>query len=300
MSTFTRRRLLEKYRVEAQGWAAEHGDGPVEELEFEVSSRRNYLDALRSFDPATSFAEQLTVRLSGEFAHRGILDLELSPLLTAVRRIFFETRAVNLGLADVGTGSTVLFFRPVDADERGPVLADSAAPVEATPADDVGRTLVRVVDAVEQSTDVRQWRPYVNGLEGVSEVLDAHNLDAEFLWSSMGGSLAGARLTSRGRGYLRSLKTSTTEVHLVPVSGRVTELRESGYVKLKTGIGRTSPTHEVRIDSQDLLSLGLALGETAHFEVREQRQRDRLGRESPGRLDFVRVLSAQDGLDLES
>lgn len=300
MTSPTRRRLLEKYRSESQGWLTERGDGPAEELELEISSRRNYLDALRDFDPAARFAEQLTVRLSGDFAHRGILDLELSPILTALRRIFAETKSVSLGLSDVGTGSTVLYFRPVETEEQEPVLESSAAPVEASPADDVGRTLVRVVRAVEESTDVRQWRTYVSGLEDVSEVLDRHDLDADFMWSSMGGYLAGARLTSSGRGYLRSLKTSTTDENLIPVSGRVTELRESGYVKLKTGRGRTSPTHEVHIDSEDLLALGLSLGETAHFEVREKRTRDRLGRESTGRLEFVRALSAQDGLDFES
>lgn len=303
MTSETRRRLLEKHRREIERWFAAEDSGPADDLSVEVESRKNFIDAVRDFDSGVAFAEQLTVRLVGESAHTGLLDLQLAPVLDGLRQVFQDVQAIDLGLVGIDSGSTVLRLRPVAqtiplGDDL--VLSDQAMPIGVTSADDVGRTLIKVVEASEGSGDLRRWSGYVKGLEVVSGTLDDHDLNAEFTWSSMGGSLSRAALTAVGRGYLRSLREATSESTRIAVSGRIVELRESGHVRVKAGTSRTSPSYDVRIDHDELLRMDLRLGRTVHMLVQETIERDRLGRERRQQLDFVQFLSAQDVLGDES
>lgn len=307
MTSSVRRYLLDKHRAELQEWGASEDAGPAEGLALEIEERKDYLEALREFDPGISFAEQLAVRLTGDAARRGLLDLQLAPILDGISRIFREVHSVNMGLADIGSGSTILYLRPVpvsmdDGEEPDAevVLADSATPVNATPADDIGRTLIKVVEATEDTGDLRGYQTYVRGLEVVSNTLDEHDLEAEFSWSSMSGSRSAARLTTTGRRYLRRLKESSPATTDQPISGRVTELRESGYVKIKTGSSKRSPAYDVHVEHDTLLDLRLALGDTVHMLVKETLERDQLGRETKRRYDFVRIISTPGELNLDA
>ncbi|GAB4084081.1 hypothetical protein GCM10028784_07110 [Myceligenerans cantabricum] len=307
MTSSVRRYLLEKHQEELQEWGESEDSGPTEGLALEIEERQNYLDAIREFNPGASFTEQLAVRLMGGAARRGLLDLQLAPILDGISRIFQDARSVNMGLEGVGTGSTVLYLRPVpisladdsEGDEPDLVLDDPEAPVSATAADDIGRTLIKVVEATEEAADLRGFTRYVKGLEMVSDTLDEHDLEAEFLWSSMSGNRSTARLTSAGRGYLRRLKQVSPKTTETPVSGRVVELRESGYVKIKSGSARRSPSYDVHVERDTLLDLRLSLGDTVHMLIEEQLERDQLGRETKRRYEFIRRIYSTDELGLD-
>jgi hypothetical protein len=290
------RRLLAQHRDEVDRWRADLGDSP-DELTWDVSDRRNLLEAMRAYDPRARFPEELTVRLLGETA-RGAMDLELTPLLEGVRRSFVEGPGLNMALAGVSAGSTVLHFRPSETVDPEVVGEDEAVPVDATVADTAGREYVAMVAAAEAGQDVRRWTRMLRGLEQAVDALESENLAAQIRWSSVSGAITVAQLTERGRNNVRRLSEGTEHRRRRPVSGRVTELRETGWVKLKTGAGRTSPVHEVRLPSEVLLGLHLELGQQAHFMVVETVTTDHLARESGVTLEFERVLSAGEAAEM--
>jgi hypothetical protein len=191
---------------------------------------------------------------------------------------------------------------PDGETERGEeevVLADADTPVNATPADNIGRTLIKVVEATEESADLRGYQHYVKGLEVVSSTLDEYDLEAEFLWSSMSGARSAARLTGTGRGYLRRLQRVSPATNDQPISGRVVELRESGYVKVKSGSSKRSPSYDVHVEHDTLLDLRLALGDTVHMLVEENLERDQLGREGKRRYEFKHIISSPGELNFD-
>lgn len=300
------KRLLREHRTEANLWFESQSSEPVSEIEWEVASRRNLLDSLRFVDPAIAFAEELTVRLVGEGTESGQLALELSPLLDGVRRSFDEHGQVSMALSGMSKGSTVLHFRsntPVDdckvEPERESAEETFDMPIDSSEVDAVGRHFVELVNAAEAQKDVRQWHKMVRGLEEVTKALETFDLTAQVAWSSMSGEFVTAAFTAAGRKFVRSLSEPRQDSRERFVSGRVTELRETGYVKLKTGFSHSSPIHEVHVPAELILNLGLSLGEQAHFLTKATVKHDRVGRQLSTRLDFLRVLSANEAAALE-
>ena len=73
---------------------------------------------------------------------------------------------------------------------------------------------------------------------------------------------------SRARGAGKPVQTEDlTEPR--PISGRVTELRESGQVKVKTGTRRNSPAYLVQVPPEDLIAMRLSFGDAVNFLVEE-------------------------------
>lgn len=302
MNEEARQRILRKHHDELSEWIATVTNASDRsEHDIEVEFRRNYLDSVRRFDSRLAYAEELVVRLMGDAARTGLLDLELAPVLEGIKRIFSDSGHVDIGLAGIASGSTVLKLRPLSSSPSFAgdlVLEDESVPVDATAADEVGRTLIKLVSATEQADDLRPWGSYLSGLETLAETLDSHDLDADFSWSSSAGSIAHARLTGAGRAHLRSIRVRRTDSEERPISGRITELRESGLIKVKTGLGARSPSYEVHIDKDELLNLQLTLGQSVGMIVEESVERDRLGREQRRRVQFVRFSSNEAPMQL--
>jgi hypothetical protein len=83
----------------------------------------------------------------------------------------------------------------------------------------------------------------------------------------------------------------------MPISGRVTELRERGFLKVKVGTSAKSPSFEVRFENpSDLLDQHLELGAMVHLLVRVVHQQDKLGRPSDERYFFVEFNPTQEAL----
>lgn len=265
---------------------------------YEEELRRHWLEAARHYDPAAQLHEELVVRLRGEAADRGALDFRIGDALLKPLREGVSAAArkdVELELTGVSRGSTVLHVRPSvpeivsDADEDLPVVDSSIA-------DPAMRDLLKLVDAAEKEQDVRRWERIVPGLDGVVEALDKFDLSMDMRWFSLDGTVRSSHLTRRGKDYVRSLRNIEVQKSKVGITGRITELRESGLVKIKTGVSRTSSAYEVRVDSEALIGMHLELGMTVSFVVEVARKTDRLGRARSTEYRFLRVSDGQERL----
>ncbi|WP_159622713.1 hypothetical protein [Ruania rhizosphaerae] len=277
----------------AREWLASQPDVDEDALEVEVNSRRNQLAAMRSFDRRARLGEELVVRLVGEGTDEGLLDLELSSLLDSVRRAFDDGGKISMALAGLSRGSTVVHFRPVAPKVEGDVMDDTMVQVDTSPAEAVGRRFVKLVSAAEGENDLRPWLDMVDGLDRFTATLEKRDLSAQVSWLALSGDITTSWLTAVGRAYVTRQSVPRSRFERTYVHGRVTELRESGFVKLKTALYRNAPAHEVHIEPDQLADLRLTLGSSAHFEVEKQVAVDSLDRELSTRLTFLRSLAGQ-------
>lgn len=298
MSTSWRQRALERNREANAGFFADQDSDHLSEDAYEEELRRHWLEAARHYDPAAQLHEELVVRLRGEAADRGALDFRIGDALLKPLREGVSAAArkdVELELTGVSRGSTVLHVRPSvpeivgDTDEDLPVVDSSIA-------DPAMRDLLKLVDAAEKEQDVRRWERIVPGLDGVVEALDKFDLSMDMRWFSLDGTVRSSHLSRRGKDYVRSLRSIEVQKSKVGITGRITELRESGVVKIKTGVSRTSSAYEVRVDSEALIGMHLELGMTVSFVVEVSRKTDRLGRARSTEYRFLRVSDGQERL----
>ncbi|MFG3077192.1 hypothetical protein [Streptomyces sp. NPDC048225] len=298
MSTSWRQRALERNREANARYFADQDSEHLSGDAYEEELRRHWLEAARHYDPAAQLHEELVVRLRGEAADRGALDFRIGDALLKPLREGVSAAArkdVELELTGVSRGSTVLHVRPSvpeivsDADEDLPVVDSSIA-------DPAMRDLLKLVDAAEKEQDVRRWERIVPGLDGMVEALDKFDLSMDMRWFSLDGTVRSSHLTRRGKDYVRSLRNIEVQKSKVGITGRITELRESGLVKIKTGVSRTSSAYEVRVDSEALIGMHLELGMTVSFVVEVARKTDRLGRARSTEYRFLRVSDGQERL----
>ncbi|ANH38659.1 hypothetical protein I601_2234 [Nocardioides dokdonensis FR1436] len=296
----SRRRLLSVHQQALDTWAAsDDANVLLGDDEFESMARRNRLLALRSHDPTASLGESLEVRLSSPQLRTGALsfaagDTLLRPLEDTVSAL--GPRVVELEVTGISRGSTILHVRPVSAPE--PPLMDGP-PVDTSSADTAMRALVRMLMALEERQDVKSYVDGLVQLSRLSNALDKLDARLDVAWSASNGDRSSASFTDVGQTYLRSLMETRPREEVREISGRVTELRESGLVKVKSGVARNSPAFDVRFEPMDLLNLRLSLGENVHFLVRERREVDRLGTVHHVEWNFERVLSSQGQIETQ-
>lgn len=287
MSSQWRERLLAEHRAEVDSWWSQLANSaPPSDAELEQARRENWLEAARHLDPSASLAEELQVRLSGD-AQRGALstslgDVLLRPLNNAVvaNARTAPERRLELELLGLSAGSTVLHFgvRPslAQIDTEGDTSPALPTPVDGSVADAV---MTRTLEAVKAAEDERQdfgpWHAALDPLEKLGTVLDDNQLAMELTWLAKSGAVRAARLTTRGISHLRFLTQTHPQERSRTVSGRVTELKESGLVKLKAGENRNSTAYEIKIDQTKLHELRLFLGAWETFVVTETQQFDR-------------------------
>jgi hypothetical protein len=297
MSTSWRQRALERNRQANDRFFAELSDD-LDDDRCEEDLRRHWLEAARHYDSSARLDEELTVRLRGEVADRGALDFRIGDALLRPLRDGVSAAArkdVELELTGLSHGSTVLHVRPTVPEIVSEGM-DGLGHVDSSIADPAMRDLLKLVDAAENEQDVRQWERMVPGLDGVVEALEKFDLSMDMRWCSLDGSVRSSRLSRRGKNYVRSLRSLELQRYPTVVTGRITELRESGLIKVKTGASRTSLAYEVRIERDDLYSMHLELGRHVSFVVEVTKKTDKLGRERSVEFRYLRAGDEQEDL----
>lgn len=299
MTTSWRQRALERNREANRSFFADLGEDSQDPVRHAEELRRLWLEAARHYDPSASLEEELTVCLKGESADRGALDFRIGDSLLKPLRDGVSAAArkdVELELTGVSSGSTVLHVRPKTPDVIATDEQGEFAHVDTSVADPAIRDLLKLIDAAENERDVRRWERMVPGLDGVVEALDKFDLSVEMRWRSLDGAVRSSSLSSRGKEYVRRLRNVETHKSQIAVTGRITELRESGVVKVKTGISRKSSAYEVRVDSETLIDMHLELGMTVSFVVQVVKKKDKVGRERSTEYHFIRMGDGQETL----
>ncbi|WUH21398.1 hypothetical protein OG370_29625 [Streptomyces sp. NBC_00448] len=290
MSTNWRQRALERNREANARFFADQDAEHLNEDAHDEELRRHWLDAVRHYDAAAQLQEELLVCLRGEAAKRGALDFRIGDTLLKPLREGVSAAArkeVELELTGISRGSTVLHVRPSVPEVVGEIDEDLAI-VDSSIADPAMRDFLKLVDAAEKEQDVRRWERIVPGLDGMVEALDKFDLSMDMRWFSLDGTVRSSHLSRRGKDYVRSLRNTDVQKSKTGITGRITELRESGVVKIKTGVSRTSPAYEVRVAPEGLIEMHLELGITVSFVVEVARRADRLGRVRSTEYRFLR------------
>ncbi|MGP3773230.1 hypothetical protein ACTWJ8_20650 [Streptomyces sp. SDT5-1] len=299
MSATWRQRALERNREANRRFFAEVADPPSSDDQFDEELRRHWLEAARHYDPQAALSEELTVRLRGEAAEQGVLDFRIGDALLKPLRDGVSAAArkdVELELTGLSHGSTVLHVRPkveASADEE---MAEAMGRIDSSTADPAMRDLLKLVDAAENEQDVRQWERIIPGLDGVVLALDKFDLSMEMRWRSLDGAVRSSRLSGRGKEYVRGLRELKTYRSQAVVTGKITELRMSGLVKVKTGSTRRSKAYDVHIEPDDLIDMHLELGVSVSFLVQVVKRMDMIGRERSTEYRFLRVAEGQEQL----
>lgn len=279
-------------QTEAERVALE-GTATADEL-FEASLR-NRLAVMRAHDAAATLPEELLIRLKGAVADFGALRFEwgeklLGPFEGTVSAL--GPYDVPLELTEVSHGSTVLHVRPVASIQD---FVDDV-PVDHSAADASLRSTLDLFEAVEARQDLGRFAAAIAPALKLNRFLDENLLDLDVTWASRSGEVRRAKVSGAGRAYLREMTEPESRTETRGVGGRITELRLGGLVKVKTGVSRKAPAHDVHFDADQLLGMHFQLGQDVHFEVREVTETDGIGRILSTRLEYVRSLSAQDGL----
>jgi hypothetical protein len=255
---------------------------------------------VRYYDPSASLGQELQLRLTGELAQDGALafsvgDALLKPLQDSAASLAeFD---LELEITGLSRGSTVLHVRPkLPAAEQ--VAPD--VPMDSSAADQAMRELLGLVAAAEHEEDLRRWARVLDSMDRFVRALEKYDLGVSMTWLALDGEARMAELTERGRAYYLGLRETSPVSRQRAVSGRVTELRESGVVKVKTGTARSAPAYEVRVDLAELMGMHLELGQSVSFLVSEEQEKDRTGQVHATTWTFVRHLTSADRLEFDA
>jgi hypothetical protein len=287
-----RARLMQRHARALEEWRDGEGSAVLDGDEFDREANRTRLASLRTFDPDASLQEELRVRLVSARLQEGALSFDagailLRPLQDSITSLAGEP--VELELTGVSAGSTVLHVHP---QPRASDPVDiNGVPVDATSTEAPLRAFIELIRAAESESDLGQWVAAVDALGRFSRGLERLDAQADFAWSGVSGDVRSARFGETGRDYVKRMLETTTEPTTLHVSGRVTELRESGVVRIKTGPTKKSPAYEVKMEPDDLLGMHLEIGQTVHFVVRLEQQIDHLGQTRATDVFFVSSAS---------
>jgi hypothetical protein len=297
-----RRAILDRHRANLDSWLADEGTEVLDGDAFETESNRARLAGLRELDPGASLHEELRVRLVASSLEQGALTFDagtalLKPLQDSVASLANDQ--VELELTGVSVGSTVLHVRPRHA-VHSPTDEDPAVgelPIDSTSTEDALRGFVELVAAAEHEEDLRRWLKAADAFGRFSKALDKIDAQVDVAFSGVSGEVRSAWFGQRGRDYVRRILDTTPKPETITVSGRVVELRESGVVKVKTGVQRNAPAYDVRVDPPDLLGMHLELGQSVSFVVRLVQQVDGLGQAQSVDVLFVSTVDGYSTAD---
>ncbi|MCL8026078.1 hypothetical protein [Nocardioides bruguierae] len=292
-----RKAILSRHRSSIDAWLSNEGAEALDGDAFETEANRARLAGLRELDPQASLHEELRVRLVASTLAQGALTFDvgsalLKPLQESVASLADDQ--VELELTGVSVGSTVLHVRPrhtvhSESDED-PAVGDQ--PIDSTSTEAALRAFVDLAGAAEREEDLRRWLKAADAFGRFSKALDKIDAQVDVAFSGVSGEVRSAWFGNRGRDYVRRILETTPQPQTTIISGRVVELRESGIVKVKTGIQRNSPAYDVRVDPPDLIDMHLELGQGVTFVVRIVQQVDGLGQAQSVEVLFV---STADG-----
>jgi hypothetical protein len=269
--------------------------------EIEAEHRASRLAAAREYAPEARLDEELQLRLTGPDTEAGALrfqwgDALLHPVEAAISAA--AGTPVLLELTGVSAGSTVVHARPVAIGVSPEPYAIDAP---ATSAASTGmRTLTELLTALESESDVREWARLFDAVDSLSRALGKYSLDLGMTWYAADGGMRRAQLTERGRRYVERLRETRDRDQEITISGRITELRESGWVKVKTGTAKNAYAYDVRFEEpEDLLRMRPGLGDNVHFRVRFRQRLDSVGIARSTEYTYLGPAAEQTSLPLE-
>ncbi|MFF2200925.1 hypothetical protein [Streptomyces sp. NPDC058145] len=270
--------------------------------EIEAEHRASRLAAAQEYAPDARLEEELRLRLTGPDADGGALRFQWGDALLQPVEHMVSVAAgtpVQLELTGISTGSTVVHARPVAVAADAPESNALDAPATSAASTGLG-TLTTLLDALESEHDVREWARLFDAVEAVSRALSRYELDLGVTWYDADGYVRRARLTERGRSYVRRLRETRARDQEIIISGRITELRESGFVKVKTGTAKNAPAYDVRFeDPEELVRMRPGLGDNVHFRVRFRQQLDSMGIARSTEHTYLGPAAEQTSLPLE-
>ncbi|QNP63625.1 hypothetical protein [Streptomyces genisteinicus] len=276
----------------------EMGTEERDDAEVEAEHRRSLLSAMQEYQPGATLQEELRLRLTGPEAERGALRFQwghalLDPVEKAVSKA--AGTPVELEVTGLSRGSTVVHARPTTTVPADPETLDGPVP---TAADKGVRTFARLLTALEEGEDVREWAQLFDSVDALSKALSQFRLSLALTWYAADGGMRQASLTRRGVDYAKRLQATRDDDQEFTISGRVTELRSSGVVKVKSGLARHAPAYDVRVEPEQLVRMRLTLGDNVHFKVRYRRKLDAVGRTRASEYYFLDVAAEELTLDL--
>lgn len=283
-------RLLEEMGIEDR-----------DDEEIEAEHRASRLAAAREYDPEARLDEELQLRLTGPDTEAGALRFQWGDSLLHPVEAALSAAAgtpLQLELTGISAGSTVIHARPV-----APVASPESHTMDAPTASAASMgmsTLTKLLIALESEHDIREWAKLFDSVETLSRALSKYSLDLGVTWYSADGSMRRAQLTQRGRDYVERLRETRDRDQVMVISGRITELRESGWVKVKTGTAKNAYAYDVRFEEPDeLLRMRPGLGDNVHFRVRFRQRLDSVGIARSTEYTYLGPAAEQTSLSLE-
>lgn len=293
MSGDWRQRARERVSAQVEADLQEYfDDGDVlSEDQFDTAMRVNRLRAFQAMDPQARLDEELTLRLMGETLPEGMLLVGVAdPILRRLQDMIdaLVGTKVQLGLAALSPGSTVLHLRPVYqraapapaiARERAEFGEDSGErQLGESPADHAMEHILRLVAAAESGEDLHGPPGAIAAFEKLVATLENSAIDVDFGWFASSGLVRRGSLTSQGRTYTqrKMLPQVSRSQHMI--SGYIRELSApsgQGRIVIKPS-SRKGSTVKIQIDSDQLVSLGLAFGEWVSIRVTREERTDPL------------------------
>jgi hypothetical protein len=279
----------------------EMGTEERDDEEVEAEHRANRLAAVRAYEPDARLDEELRLRLTGPDTEGGALrfqwgDALLNPVENALS--VAAGTPVQLELTGISAGSIVVHARPVPSV----ALSEPAAmDAPATSAASTGmQMLTRLLGALEAEQDVREWSRLFDAVDSLARALGKYGLDLGMTWYGADGGMRRAQLTERGRRYVERLRETRPRDQEIIISGRITELRESGWVKVKTGTARNAQAYDVHFEEPEaLLRMRPGLGDNVHFRVRFRQRLDAVGIARSTEYTYLGPAAEQSSLPLE-
>ncbi|MGW0139297.1 hypothetical protein [Streptomyces calvus] len=285
----------------AQRLLEEMGTEERDDDAVEADHRASRLAAARQYEPNAHLDEELRLRLTGPDTEGGALrfqwgDALLDPVEKAVSAA--AGTPVQLELTGLSAGSTVIHARPVAAAYAPD---EPALDAPATSATSTGmQTFTRLLDALESEEDIREWSRLFDSVDAVARALDKYALDLDVTWYDANGGMRSARLGERGRQYVGRLRGTRPRDQEITVSGRITELRESGWVKVKTGTAKNAPAYDVHFeDPEVLIRMRPVLGDNVHFRIRFRQRLDAVGIARATEYTYLGQAAEQVALPLD-
>jgi hypothetical protein len=279
----------------------ELGTEDRDDEEIEAEHRASRLTAAREYAPGARLDEELQLRLTGPDTEAGALrfqwgDALLHPVEAAISAA--AGTPVLLELTGVSAGSTVVHARPV-ATGASPEPYTLDAPA-ASAASTGMRALTELLTALESESDVREWARLFDAVDSLSRALSRYSLDLGMTWYAADGGMRRAQLTERGRRYVDRLRKTRDRDQEITISGRITELRESGWVKVKTGTAKNAYAYDVRFEEpEELLRMRPGLGDNVHFRVRFRQRLDSVGTARSTESTYLGPAAEQTSLPLD-
>lgn len=264
---------------------------PLSSDAFDTEMRRNKLEAFRSLDPQARLNEELTIRLNGEAILEGLLLPDTAdPIMRNLQAMInsVSDTEVKLGLAGISRGSTVLHLCPVYPEQAQISSEDATAEDDAeipvlqevveSPVEVAMRELIRLVDAAETGEALDAAPGMLAPFEALVSALDKRGIDVDLGWYGETGTVRTGKLTAEGRMHAQRSMRPEYKRSIATLTGYVSQLSapsRGGEIMLKTSMSKERGT-KIEITIDELLGLGLKLGEYIEIRVNVEEKRDPL------------------------